>query len=520
MTRLTKAFVLFALAAAIAYPGILGPVVGLHRPFNDIADQDMVVMPQALLINEGQANTYHEHPGSLTIRAAAGWIKLTRLFGAKNVVQISELPRDGIARELHRLAGVGRQLAIANMMVFLAVFAFTLRVLTSDLLLITIGTWLMSASQGVFLETITIRTEPISMTLTLATFAAALLAVRHAPRKAVVAAAAAGLFAYVAMLNKVQAGIGLAAFPVLLTAFAKPPLPSWTQPSLRPLAVIALASVGVAWLAASTFAAQRTLAVAEEGMSSYHWGLLVIFLLCAVAMVVLKGWSWRHVAALTLASLSGFLVGYFANAPIFDERDHHSVLYFIEHLSWYCTGDCNHGALRDIPGLLRKVAKVTFESKVAPPWGANPYPFLVIYWVAFCGGIVCLVRRRWWRAVRIFMLLGLALAIENVFRLRYVDTKSLPYVCYYYGMVEPFVVIAAVLAFTGMESTRWRTASRAAFAAIAAVVVVMSTWINLVWYEQDSFNGLGMRQEIKNFCYYIGATQRVYELVREAGICP
>jgi hypothetical protein len=521
MKRFARAFLLLALVSAIVFPIPMGIKIGLHRPYHDIADQDMVLLTQALLVNEGQPNNYHEHPGSLTIRAAAGWLRLTRALGARNIVGISEVSRDHLADQLQALAVVGRTFAIANMMLLLCVFAFLLRLLTSDLLLVAAGTWLLAASQGVFLEIVTVRTEPISLTMTLAALAAMIVAVRRAPRTAVVASAAAGVFVYIAMVNKVQAGITLAAFPALFVVFAEPPLPAWTEPSRDRFARGAAIVLAVVALVASWFGFfQTALAVIAEGLSSYHWALLAGSIASAVAMNRLKGRSWRELASLALGFVSGFCIGYLINAPEFNGKDHHSAIFFIEHLRGYCTSDCHGVALGDIPSVMGKVFTVTLSSKLSWTWGLLQYPFFLIYWVALAGGIASLARRRWARAARVFALLGLALFVENVFRLRYVDTKSLSYVCYYYGMVEPFVVLAAILGFAGEGSFRWQTASRAFIATTTIAVAAMSAEVNMIRYHANAFNGLGMQQGTTNFCMYIPHTKRVSDLAHEVGICP
>jgi hypothetical protein len=87
-------------------------------------------------------------------------------------------------------------------------------------------------------------------------------------------------------------------------------------------------------------------------------------------------------------------------------------------------------------------------------------------------------------------------------------------------MVEPFVVMAAILGFAGEGSFRWQTASRAFIATATIAVAVMSADVNMIRYHANAFNGLGMQQGTTNFCQYIPHTKRVADLAHQVGICP
>ncbi len=95
---------LVAIALGMALSLLL---VGFSMPYWKIADQDLPLAYNALLLNDGRAQEYFEHPGYLYHLLLAAWYRLLHGLGFLPVHALSEVPPAADVAPRRRARGRG-----------------------------------------------------------------------------------------------------------------------------------------------------------------------------------------------------------------------------------------------------------------------------------------------------------------------------------------------------------------------------------------------------------------------------
>jgi len=80
---------IFAIFAGLVISFLL---CGYWYPYWRLADMDVMMAYQGLLVNEGHAQDFFDHPGHLSILLTSGWYHLFHSLGLLDIATISRIP--------------------------------------------------------------------------------------------------------------------------------------------------------------------------------------------------------------------------------------------------------------------------------------------------------------------------------------------------------------------------------------------------------------------------------------------
>ena len=201
---------------------------GFWYPYWRIADMDFWIVYNGFLLNDGLPQEYFDHPGYLNIILLSGWLRLLHSVGMLDVITLSAIPpvSDAVnfAKAWTYATQAGRVLSLAMAIAFVVAFAFLLRRLVRDWRIATLGVFALAFSGGLQMEMRIVRTELIAGGLIALAFLIVIIAARgeRSPWRPLLLGVA-GLFAALAMLNKVQAIFLISALPVVALPFGSRP---------------------------------------------------------------------------------------------------------------------------------------------------------------------------------------------------------------------------------------------------------------------------------------------------------
>ena len=199
-------------------------VAGFWYPYWRIADMDLWVVYNALLLNVPLPQEYFDHPGYLSILLLSYWLRALHDLGIVHVVLFSALPpmsdTAGFASAWMAATRAGRVLSLLFAMGFVLSFSYLLRALVRDWRIAAVGGFLLAFFGGMEMEMRILRTE----LLPAACFTSALLMLMIAAQRGerwwrAAVAGFASLLITLAMLNKIQFLFLICALPVLLLPF-------------------------------------------------------------------------------------------------------------------------------------------------------------------------------------------------------------------------------------------------------------------------------------------------------------
>lgn len=187
------------------------------------ADMDLIVVHNALAINDGREQIYFDHPAHLLIWATASWLKLLHALGLVKHTALATLPASSdvaaFDAALTEAVRAGRLLALVLGVAAVAGFAALMRRIVDDWRIVALATFALAFSGGIAIHIGRLRSEMIAAMLTVA---ALLILVPAARRASAWRPALLGLAAFLcvaALSSKVHAILLIGAFPVLLLPF-------------------------------------------------------------------------------------------------------------------------------------------------------------------------------------------------------------------------------------------------------------------------------------------------------------
>ena len=111
-------------------------LVGFFMPYWKIADQDLPLAFNALLLNDGRAQEYFGHTGYLYMLLLADWYRLLHGLGLLPVHALSELPPStdvaAFDRAWQQIVEAGRVLSLLRGIAFVWIYATLVRRLVGD----------------------------------------------------------------------------------------------------------------------------------------------------------------------------------------------------------------------------------------------------------------------------------------------------------------------------------------------------------------------------------------------------
>jgi len=287
------------------------------------ADMDLMVIYNALLLNDGKPQQFFDHTGYLTILSLKYWFQLLHGLGLLDGYSLSTFPRasDPKAFDAAMTAAVraGRVLAWLIASGCVLAFAALVRLIVRDWRVALIATFAFAFSGGIAVHSRILRSELMAA---FPVILALMLLIVIARRASIARPLWMGLAAALCVLgleNKVQVILLIGALPILALPFGARQSASasfWCNPGFGIAATIALtvAAVAAAWASWPLVATgyDRTLLDAAHfhplllgRFGAYQVALLALIVTCMVAFAVL----WHVSAAETLASIAAMIVG-------------------------------------------------------------------------------------------------------------------------------------------------------------------------------------------------------------------
>ena len=287
------------------------------------ADMDLVLIYNALALNDGKPQVFFDHPSYLTILSVEFWYRLLHALGLLDAWKLSAIPSaaDVPAFDAAMTSAVraGRLLAFLIAAVCVLIFAGLARAILRDWRVAMFATVAFAFSGGIAVHSRILRTELVAACPVIFALMILIAVGRRASIARPLAMAAAAGLCVLGLENKVQTILLIGVLPMVILPFgseASPSVAFWRHPrSAWPAAALAgaaaIAATVAAWpLIATGF--DRALLDAAH----FHPLLLGRFGIYQAALLLLIGGCmiafagvWRIAAAETLASMSAVIAG-------------------------------------------------------------------------------------------------------------------------------------------------------------------------------------------------------------------
>src|SRR6516164_8843397 len=311
--------------------GLLAIVAGLAASFFLLgyavaywrnADMDFVVVYNALAMNAGHPQSYFDHTAYLTILSVKSWFALLHRLGLLDAWSLAAIPKpdDPVAFDeaMTHAIRAGRVLAFLAAIGCVLVFAGLCRLILRDWRVAFMATLAFALSGGIAVHSRILRSELVAACPVIFALMILIATGRRAFVARPLAMAASAALCVIALENKVQAILLIAALPVLILPFGSAKSASvtfWnTRASWLGVALAAIAALAFAWAAWPLIAtgldrgqleAAKIHPLLFDRFGIYQGALLAMIAACMTAYAAI----WRVSAAETLASILAVCAG-------------------------------------------------------------------------------------------------------------------------------------------------------------------------------------------------------------------
>lgn len=228
------------------------------------ADMDFMVIYSALAINDSDSRSFYDHPAYLTILSVKTWFRLLHELQLLDAWTLSAIPSVNDAHAfdaaMTRAVRAARTVAAFIVGALVLCFATLARRIVSDLRITTCAVFAFAISGSVQMHLRILRSEMIAGSFCILALMLLIIAARRGTVWRPLTIAAAGALCVLAIENKVQAILLVAALPALAlpfgtasslsVAFWRSGPAAWTAAALAALA--AAAAGALAWPLIST----------------------------------------------------------------------------------------------------------------------------------------------------------------------------------------------------------------------------------------------------------------------------
>jgi len=285
------------------------------------ADMDLILIYNALVLNDGKPQQFFDHTGYLTILSVKLWLQLLHGLGLLDGYSLSTIPSDPKAFDAAMTAAVraGRILAWLIATGCVLAFAALVRLIVRDWRVALIATFAFAFSGGIAVHSRILRSELVAAFPVILALMILLVIARRPGIARPIWMALASALCVLGLENKVQAILLIGALPILALPFGgiqSASVSFWrNRQSAVPAAIVltlaAIAAARASWPLVATGYDGALLDAAQfhpllfGRFGVYQAALLVLIAGCMIAFAVL----WRVSAAETLASISAMVVG-------------------------------------------------------------------------------------------------------------------------------------------------------------------------------------------------------------------
>ncbi len=467
-SRLVPAIIVILLAGVTA-------VIPFHhditRSYITTSDADLAYVYEALLLNDGLPQWNFDHPGYAYFLLLGLWIQLLYLIGILDVVSFSTmiaLPAAEIDSAYGRLVVAGRGLAVLLSMLLVALVFWTVRRITRHDLAAALAALILATSLGVGAQSVILRPEILSVIFCYAAFLGLVSAAQAPEGRAEVLLGGSAFVAVLALATKIQAIFPLLGLPILALFFGRRQDSAMGPPPVDGKGIDL--TFRLAALAMTIPAALMIVRAIQIGHSSGAYQAAIAGYIGLAIVTYGIGFSFpaRRIINSAAASATGIALGLFFLLLRHDRNNTMVVVNLLDHMLQFAATPMAAGQ----QGLGAFVAEIgsSLAATLRPRLDVTSWlwsPFHLVEWIVLAGAGFALWRGRRSAALRSAALLGLALAIEVVFRLRGFPPRYRIY-------TDPWTATAlGILIAAALEQSRWRawrmTSSLAAAFGLIAV---------------------------------------------------
>lgn len=431
------------------------------------ADMDFMVVYNALVLNDGKAQRFFDHPAYLTILSVKYWFALLHRLGLLDAWTLSAIPPAsdvaGFNAAMTSAVRAARLLALLTASGGVLIFAGLIRRVVGDWRIAIMATFAFAFSGGVAVHSRILRSELLAACPVIFALLILIVAGRRASPARPLAIAFAAALCVLGLQNKVQAILLIGALPVIILPFGAGASvafwrdSSWRWPAALAAAVGAIAAATAAWpLVVTGFdrglleAAQfQALLLGRFGI--YQTALLILIGGCMVAYATI----WRISVAETLASMSalaaGASIGLLALNFQYDAGNVIAVFNPLEKMLTFADANTTSVASGSNPsavlvllleGIGSVLARYTF---LLHP---SPRPTVFLTWF-----IVPCIAYAWWRGERLVAVQALALLLAAIG----IDTLAVRrgLKSEYFIFTDPLIIIAAAILLASVSDLRF-----------------------------------------------------------------
>lgn len=482
-----RRFILAVGLIAFLIPILVAVSANPHRFYLITADGDINFVYEALRLNSGLSQYYHDHTGYTLFVLLAWWFQIVKALGLSSVASLADLPEqtsDAFVAAYSNLVFSARYFVALASGVFAVLFYWSARRLTGHEYVAAAAGLIFAASMGLAHLALMILTELPSSLFLLAGMT--LVLTTDGARRPYWRLGAGALCVTIALMGKLQAIFPALALPAM--AVCAGPLGrargpgSGVQPRLNEgdffVAAIAGTAASIpAWHMIYT-------SIAFSGMRGPgalpYQPILVLYVLAAIA---LYGWlyrkGWKEIVLAGVSVSAGISAAFYFHLLYHSMGAIDRLVNFVEHLFMVSSfqhrfgsspsglpwGDFRDVVFSSIGGTLGRRFSVS---------GVFGQPSILLYWGAAAGLVVLVAKRRIHAAIVVAALLAAAILIESAFGLYKTEPKVVTY-------IETWSILAAAMTASYLWSSSGRLipyAAAATFLGVFALEIINLVRVN------------------------------------------
>lgn len=437
---------------------------GFFNPYWRVTDQDILMIYDAFLQNDGLPREVTLHPAHLIVTALSTIYCALHDLGLLNSFSLSTLPPASDANAFNQawtdVVRIARLLSLSIVLAYVTAFGFLLRRLVQDWRVAVLGMFALAYSGGIAMGVRTVKPELLSGALVAIALLVLLIAARS-PRTIwrPLLVGAAALSATLALDNKVQAIFLICAMPILLLPFGEPSGPGgyWSQKRAGwPLATLVVAAL-LAAAAAAPLVLQGVFYQGPQPTMHILFGPGVFQPLSAAWIglgMVAFGRLWRVPVKEGLAAAAALVGGIALGLlPLYIHREAISVVTVINPIDalYYHSGampsDC--GATHcGLPFALLSRSLGEMLKHHSFFLATSPRPEIFLEWAVISGIVIAIRRGEYKVALQATFLIGATLGVDTLQAARALKQD-------YFHFTDPLIIIAAVLLLAKVTSLRF-----------------------------------------------------------------
>jgi hypothetical protein len=432
------------------------------------ADMDLMVIYNALILNDGRPQQFFDHTGYLTILSVKVWLTMLHELGLLGSWSLSTMPPashpEAFDAAMTSVIRAGRLLAWLIATGVVLIFACLVRAIVRDWRLALIATFAFAFSGGLAVHARILRTELLAACAVIFALMILIVIGRRASIARPMWMALAAALCVIGLENKVQAILLIAALPLLILPFGGPESASvafWrASRSAVALAIlsaaVAIAAMWIAWPLVSAGLDRRLLDAAGfhplllGRFGIYQAVLLVLIGACMLAYAAV----WRISAAETFVSMAAVATGaavallalnvdYNTSNVIAVFNPVEKMLQFVDAGTAAAASQAGFGGIFRL--LLDGVASVA--ARYSFVLHSSPRPTVFLTWLIAPGIAYAWIRGEKQAAIQAFLLLMTAIGIDALGVRRGLKSE-------YFIFTDPLIILAGALLLERMPDLR------------------------------------------------------------------